>query len=181
MSVPAAGRRRQEGGEKVTGATRFTADMELVGLLHVQLVLSHTPSGRIRSIETEAARAVPGVVDVVTGADLPGLDRAAPDLPLAFEQVFYAGQPVAAVVAESESAAADAAALVQVDYDETPPAVDPVAAMVEQAPLVLGDADRADGEDASIHCDSVVADGAYDARPRTIKRVARLPPGDSSY
>jgi len=179
MSVPAAGRRRQEGGEKVTGATRFTADMELVGLLHVQLVLSHTPSGRIRGIETEAARAVPGVVDVVTGADLPGLDRAAPDLPLAFEQVFYAGQPVAAVVAESESAAADAAALVQVDYDETPPAVDPVAAMVDQAPLVLGDADRDDGEDASLHGASAAADGAPDARPRNVSGVAHLRRGDT--
>ena len=179
MSVPAAGRRRQEGGEKVTGATRFTADMELAGLLHVQLVLSHTPSGRIRGIETEAARAAPGVVDVVTGADLPGLDRAAPDLPLAFEQVFYAGQPVAAVVAESESAAADAAALVQVDYDETPPAVDPVAAMVDQAPLVLGDADRADGEDASLHGASAAADGAPDARPRNVSGVAHLRRGDT--
>src|SRR5205807_9055127 len=110
------------------GPTRFTAGVERAGRLHVQLDLTHTPRGRIRSIETEAARAVPGVVDGVTGAGLPGRDRAAPDLPLAFEQVFYAGQPVAAVVGKSESAAADAAALVQVDYDETPPAVDPVAA-----------------------------------------------------
>src|SRR5258708_19731917 len=104
MSVPAVGRRRQEGREKVTGATRFTADLELAGLLHVLLVLSHAPSARIRRIETGAARAVPGVVDVVTGADLPGVERAGPDLPLAVDRVFYAGQPVVPVIAESESA-----------------------------------------------------------------------------
>src|SRR5260370_36711801 len=99
MSVPGGGRRRQEGGEKVTGATRFTADLELAGLLHVQLVLSHVPSGRIRAIDSTAARAVAGVVDVVTGADLPALHRAAPGLPLAVARVFYVGQPVVAVAA----------------------------------------------------------------------------------
>src|SRR5205814_2305504 len=57
MSVPVRGRRRQEGGEKVTGATRFTADLELPGLLHVHLVVAHTPRARIRGIETAAAAA----------------------------------------------------------------------------------------------------------------------------
>ena len=65
MSVPVRGRRRQEGGEKVTGATRFTADLELPGLLHVHLVVAHTPRARIRGIETAAARSAPGVVDVI--------------------------------------------------------------------------------------------------------------------
>src|SRR2546423_14136124 len=108
MSVPVRGKRRQEGAEKVTGATRFTADLELPGLLHVQLVTSHVPSGQIRAIDTNAARGVPGVVDIVSGGDLPELDSAGPDRPLASSRVFYVGQPVVAVVAESESAAADA-------------------------------------------------------------------------
>src|SRR2546430_46007 len=64
MSVPARGRRRQEGGEKVTGATRFTADLELSGLLHVHLVVSQAPSARIRGIETSAARSAPGDIEV---------------------------------------------------------------------------------------------------------------------
>src|SRR5437762_6885359 len=64
MSVPARGSRRQEGREKVTGATRFTADLEHAGLLHVHLVLAHTASARIRGIETGRARSSPGVVDV---------------------------------------------------------------------------------------------------------------------
>ena len=117
--------RRQEGGEKVTGQTRFTADLELPGLLHVQLVLSHTASGRIRRIDAQAALAVRGVVDVVKGADLGALNNPGPDLPLAVDRVFYVGQPVAAVVAETEAAAADAAALVEVEYEETPAVVQP--------------------------------------------------------
>src|SRR2546430_15459057 len=108
MSVPVRGRRRQEGGEKVTGATRFTADLELPGLLHVHLVVAHTPRARIRGIETAAARSAPGVVDVITGRDFPELDSAGPDLPLAVDHVFYVGQPVVAGGAESEAAAAGA-------------------------------------------------------------------------
>src|SRR5206468_2316784 len=116
MSVSArAGRRRQEGAEKVRGATRFTADLELAGLLHVRLVLSHAASARIGRIDTSAAKAALGVVDVVTGADLPELEVAGPELPLAVDRVFFAGQPVVAVVAESEAAAIDAASLVEGD------------------------------------------------------------------
>src|SRR6266480_4895114 len=94
--------RRLEGREKVSGATRFTADLEVAGLLHVHLVLSPLASARIRSIDVAAARAVEGVVDVVIGSDLPELDVAGPDLPLAVERAFYAGQPLAAVIATSE-------------------------------------------------------------------------------
>ena len=122
MSVVGIGRRRLEGGEKVAGTTRFTADLQLPGLLYVQLVLSHLPSATIRGIDTAAAKAAPGVVDVVTGADLPALSAPSPDKPLAVGRVFFAGQPVAAVIAESETAASDAAALVYVDYEPLPTA-----------------------------------------------------------
>src|ERR1700682_3378465 len=109
MAMGGGGVRRKEGRGKVDGSTRFTADLEMPGLAHVQLVLSHLPSARIRSIDVSASRAAPGVVAVVTGADLPDVEAAGPDLPLAIERVFYAGQPVVAVVAESEAGAADAA------------------------------------------------------------------------
>ena len=61
-TTTARGMRRQEGRGKVDGSTRFTADLELPGLLHVQLVLSLYPSARLRSYDLTAARAVPGVV-----------------------------------------------------------------------------------------------------------------------
>src|SRR5216110_932636 len=158
MSVPARGSRRQEGREKVTGATRFTADLEHAGLLHIHLVLAHTASARIRGIETGRARSSPGVVDVVTARDLPELDSAGPDLPLALERVFYVGQPVVAVVAETEAAAADAALLVEVDYEDAPPV---------------------DDEDASIHGASAAADDAPEERPRNVTGVAHLRRGDA--
>src|SRR5260370_19551878 len=102
------GRRRLEGAEKVTGATRFTADIELAGLLHVELVLSHLASARIRSIDTAAASSAPGVFAVVTGADLAVSSASGTDQPLAVDRGVYAGQPVAAVIAGSVGAAGEA-------------------------------------------------------------------------
>jgi CO/xanthine dehydrogenase Mo-binding subunit len=179
MSVAArAGRRRQEGVEKVTGRTRFTADLELAGLLHVQLVLSQVASAGIKGIDVEAARSTPGVVAVFTAADLPDRDGAGPDLPLARDRVFFVGQPVAAVVAETEGAAADGAAAVVVDYEETPPVTDPVAAMTDDSPLVLDEDEQANEEDASIHGGSTAAEQTGPARPRNVSAVVHMKNGD---
>lgn len=178
MSVPARGRRRQEGGEKVTGATRFTADLDIAGLLHVQLVLSPLASARIRSIDATEARKVRGVVDVVTGADLGDLDSGGPDRPLAQDRVFYAGQPLAAVVAETEAAAADGAALVRVDLEELTVVVDPVLAMRDGTARVLDDKEAASDDDASLHGASAAADEAPEAHPHNVSGVAHLQRGD---
>src|SRR6202162_3628228 len=151
VSLIGTGRRRLEGGEKVAGATRFTADLQLPGLLYVQLVLSHLPSATIRSIDTKAARSAPGVVDVVTGADLPEVSEPSPMKPLAVGRVFFVGQPVVAVIAESETAASDAAALVEVDYEPMPSIVDPEAAMRDGAEQVLEADEAGGGDDAAMH------------------------------
>jgi CO/xanthine dehydrogenase Mo-binding subunit len=174
----ARGRRRQEGAEKVTGATRFTADVELVGLLHVQLVVSHAASARIRGVETDGARSAPGVVDVITGRDLPEQDSGGPDLPLAVDRVYYVGQPVAAIVAESEAQAADAAALVAVDYEDIPAVVDPSAATSDDAPLVLDQNEQADEDDASIHGASTASTEDAPAWPRNASSVVHMKRGD---
>ncbi|TMC71810.1 MAG: xanthine dehydrogenase family protein molybdopterin-binding subunit, partial [Chloroflexi bacterium] len=137
MSVIGTRNRRLEGREKVAGSIRFTADLDLPGLLHVQLVGSHLPSARIRGIDTAAARSVPGVVDVVTGADIPELSAPSPEKPLAVGRVFFTGQPVVAVIADTETAAWDAAALVDVDYESLPAIVDAEEAMKEGAARVL--------------------------------------------
>src|SRR5207237_2970494 len=157
----------------------LTADLELPGLRHVHLVVAHTPRARIRGIETAAARSAPGVVDVITGRDFPALDSAGPNLPLAVDHVFYVGQPVVAVVAETEAAAADAAALVESeDYKESP-VVYPTAAMDRQSPLVLDQTEAADDDDASIHGASAAADSAPDERPRNVTGTAHLKRGDT--
>jgi CO/xanthine dehydrogenase Mo-binding subunit len=178
MSVIGEGRRRLEGAEKATGATRFTADLELAGLLHVHLVLSHHPSAMIRGVDVSAARSAPGVVDVVTGADLPELEIAGQDMPLALGRVFYAGQPVAAVIAESETAATDAAALVEVDYDELPAVANVQRAMRDNAPLVIQDTEGPDEDQAGIHGASTADESEPVDHPRNVTDVAHLTRGD---
>jgi CO/xanthine dehydrogenase Mo-binding subunit len=178
MAVGGRGLRRKEGRGKVDGSTRFTADLEMPGLLHVHLVLSHLPSARIRSIDVEAARSAPGVLAVVTGADLPDVEAAGPDKPLAVERVFYAGQPVAAVVAESEADAADAAALVAVDFEPLPAVADPEQAMRDDAPEVLeAGGDGAEG-DASMHGAATESESEPVKRPRNVSSVANYKRGD---
>ena len=174
------GMRRQEGAEKVTGATRFTADLELVGLLNVQLVLSPFASARIGRIEVSAARRMPGVVDVVTGADLPDTGAAGPDRPLARDRVFYAGQPVVAVIAATEAEAIDAAAAVQVDYDELPGAFEPESAMRDDAPLTLEKDEEADEGTASIHGAATGNESEPEDHPRNVSDVATLVHGDTA-
>src|SRR5450759_2924782 len=178
VAVGARGLRRKEGRGKVDGSTRFTADLDLPGLMHVQLVLSHLPSARIRSIDVRAALAAPGVLAVVSGADLQDVEAAGPDKPLAVERVFYAGQPVVAVIAESEATASDAAALVEVDLEALPSVFDPEQAMRAGAPEVLeADAEGAEG-DASMHGAATDSESEPVQRPRNVSSVATYKRGD---
>ncbi len=128
-----------DGREKVTGRLRFAADLGLPDLLHARLVLSPVAHGRIRGIDTDRARSLPGVVAVVTARDLPWFRRIslshATGL-LAWDRVVYAGQPVAVVLAEREATAQDAAALVEVEVEPLPAVVDPLEALAEDAPAV---------------------------------------------
>src|SRR5882762_4770924 len=181
MSVVGIGHRRLEGAEKVSGSTRFTADLVVPGLLHVQLVLSHQASANIRSIDTAAARAVPGVIDVVTGADLPIVSSPSPEKPLAVGRVFYVGQPVVAVIAESETAAADAAALVDVDYEPLPVTVDPEAAMRDGARRVLDAEEEADAADAAMHGAGTDSEsqGPAARKPANVSGVVNLKRGNA--
>lgn len=141
--------RRIDGAEKVSGTLAFTEDLPLWGLVHAKLILSHVPSGAIRTIRTDDAASVPGVVAVVTASDL-GLEADGPDQPLALRRVFHLGQPVAAVIAETSEAAADAADRVQVDYEPLPEAVQVEEALRADAPRVLPETESDAGE-ASVH------------------------------
>jgi CO/xanthine dehydrogenase Mo-binding subunit len=181
MSVMAAvgtPTRRLEGREKVSGTTRYTADLEVAGLHHVHLVLSPLAAGRITGIDKAAALAIPGVVDVVTGADLPELELAGPDEPLAVERVFYAGQPVAAVIATSETAAHDGAAALAIDLEPDQAVADAVAAMRADSPQVLdAEEDIAEG-DASMHGAGTEAESEPVEKPRNVSSVAAAKRGD---
>jgi CO/xanthine dehydrogenase Mo-binding subunit len=130
---------RPDGGEKVAGATRYAADIRLPGMLHCRLVLSPHAHALIRRVDGKAAVALPGVLGVYTARDLPLAKTDPADrnrCPLALDRVQFVGHPVAAVVAETEAAAEDGAALVEVEYEEMPAAVEPLGAMAMDAPRV---------------------------------------------
>ena len=148
-------RPRIDAPDKVTGATRFAADGYVHGLLHARPVLATEAHARIRGIDKEAALAIPGVVAVLAAADLPiastGTDRTSE--PLAREEVVFAGQPVALVVAESEAAAEDGAEAVVIDYESLAAAVDVEEAMQPGAALArtVEESDDEGGDLESIH------------------------------
>jgi CO/xanthine dehydrogenase Mo-binding subunit len=130
-------RRRLDGEAKVRGATRYAADLPLPGLLHARLVQSPETHARILGVDAAAALELPGVVAVLTARDLPiaaGASGRAAE-PLARDEVVFAGQPVALVLAESEAAAEDGADLVLVDYETLPAVLDAEAAMAPDSPL----------------------------------------------
>ena len=130
--------RRREDPRLITGQAHYTPDIPLPGALHLAVVRSPYPHAEIVEIDTEEAAAAPGVVGVFTAADiLPTLKKPfpvarAPDagaftelhLParwaLADKKALTVGDPVVAVVAETPEQAADAAALVFVDYRDLP-------------------------------------------------------------
>lgn len=138
-------RRAVEHRRFVTGQGRFAADIRLPSMLHVAIVASPHAHARIVSIDASQALRMPGVHAVVTGRELaaatdpmlPGVD--APQVrryPLAVDVTRYAGEWVAAIVAESRALAEDAAEAVVVDYEALPHVVDPELALEPSAPLV---------------------------------------------
>jgi len=117
---------RHDGLEKVTGKARFAADLSLTGQLRGVMVRSPHAHARIKSIDTSAAEAMPGVKSVTTGADFPDIDPAAPIYDesinvIARDEVLYHGHVVAAVAATTLSEARAAAAAVKVEYDVLEP------------------------------------------------------------
>ena len=133
---------RVEGELKVSGEAKYAVDVTLPGMLWGKLLRSPIASGRIKSIDTSKAAALPGVHAVITGADCTGLKigRRLYDMPiLADGEVKFIGEKVAAVAAESELIAEEAVNLIEVEYDETTPLLDPVEALKPGAKLIHPD------------------------------------------
>jgi carbon-monoxide dehydrogenase large subunit len=131
-----------EGELKVTGAALYSADLKLPGILWGKVLRSPISYGRIKNIDTEKARRVAGVKAVITGRDVTGLriGRCIYDTPvLADGLVRFIGEKVAAVAAETEEAAEQALDLIQVDYEEMEPVLDPQEAMGLDAPVLHPD------------------------------------------
>jgi len=113
--------RKVDATAKVTGVTRFADDLFLPRMLFAKLLRSPHPHARIRSIDASRAAALPGVKAVLTGKDLPipfGILPVSQDEhALALDKVRFVGDPVAAVAATTEEAAAQALDLMTVDYE----------------------------------------------------------------
>jgi len=133
--------------DKVKGSLHYAADWQLPGMLHGRVVRSPVPSALITGIDVTAARALPGVVAVLTAADVPrnqivelasgGLAELRVTMPvLASGRVRYMGEPVAVVAAVTQQIAHEAAELVAVDYDELPGVFDVSSARAGGAPRV---------------------------------------------
>ncbi len=135
---------RVDGLEKVTGAAKYTADLKFPRLLHVAVVRSPHAHARVRDVRTERAARADGVRGVVSGRDFPlhtGIYLKDQTV-FATDRVRYVGDPVAAVAAETPEDAAEAARLVEVDYEPLPPIFDVEEGMAEGAPLVHPDLGR---------------------------------------
>ncbi|MEV7041057.1 molybdopterin cofactor-binding domain-containing protein [Amycolatopsis sp. NPDC051061] len=146
-------RRRKEDERLITGRTRWTDNITLPGLLHMAILRSPFAHAKIVSIDTSAAKGASGVVAVYTAKDLDpdssiGMpcawpitpDMKAPRRPvLAADQVNFAGEGVAVVVARSSAEAHDALEEIDVEYDELPVILDMEAAIADGAPLVHED------------------------------------------
>ncbi|HEX7255593.1 MAG TPA: xanthine dehydrogenase family protein molybdopterin-binding subunit [Gaiellaceae bacterium] len=141
---------RKEDAKLVTGQARWVDNLTLPGMLWASIVRSPHAHARIGSIDTGAAKAIEGVVAVLTGGELAG-DWAGPlpmvwpvtedtknppHWPLATDKARFAGDGVAVVVAESRAVAKDAAELVEVDYEPLPSVTDVARALDDGAPLV---------------------------------------------
>jgi 4-hydroxybenzoyl-CoA reductase alpha subunit len=130
---------RLDAADKATGRAKYTADYHFPAMLHGRILGSPVAHGTIKSIDTSKARALPGVVCVITGEDVPdvkyGVSPARYDeYVLARDRVRYVGDEVAAVAAVDEETAERAAALIEVEYEELPAVFTPQAAIAEGAP-----------------------------------------------
>jgi CO/xanthine dehydrogenase Mo-binding subunit len=121
------------------GQTRYIDDLSFPGMLYAKIKRAGVASARIKSIDTKEAEAMPGVMAVVTGKDVPcnSFGPSLKDQPvLAYERVFHAGDGVAAVAAVTEQIAAEALEKIKVDYEVLTPVLDPLESLQLETPGV---------------------------------------------
>ena len=145
---------RLDAVEKVTGRTTYAADLYLPGMLMCKVLPSTRSHARIVSIDTSQAEQLPGVRAVVTGKDFPdvffGSGAVRDRRVMARDEVFYVGEPVAAVAADDELTATEALELVRVEYEDLEVVVDPLEAISPESPTVHPDSSSFEGRSFSM-------------------------------
>jgi CO/xanthine dehydrogenase Mo-binding subunit len=142
--------RRVDALGKAVGATVYAGDFAMPGMLHAKVFRSSEPSARIVRLDVSKARALPGVVCVLTSGDLPHA-RLVTDMPgqtgqaqrkgsdapvLAIDNVRFVGEPIALIAAETEAIAEQALRLIEVEYEATPGIFDPEDGLKPGAPVL---------------------------------------------
>ena len=138
---------RKEDVRLLTGRARFLEDIKLPGMLYAKVLRSPHAHARLLKVDVERAKSMPGVHAILTGKDLVGKvvawghqTQALPEgerLPFAVDKVYYEGQEIAAVVADTKHQAQDALDAIEVEYEPLKAVVDVEAAMADDAPLVI--------------------------------------------
>src|SRR5438132_10697695 len=126
-----------EGVEKVSGKAVYTADNLLPGTIWGKVLRSPYPHARVVRVDTSRAASQPGIMAVLTAADIPDVltGRRLRDMPmLARDRVRFIGEKVAVVAAEDRDLAEEAVQLIEVEYEELPAIFDPLVAITEGAP-----------------------------------------------
>ncbi|RPH81234.1 MAG: xanthine dehydrogenase family protein molybdopterin-binding subunit, partial [Candidatus Rokuibacteriota bacterium] len=138
LAVIGKGVPKRDGAEKVTGRTRYLHDLELPRLAHGKILRARHPHARVRRLDTSRAAALPGVLVVITAAEVEQhpFGFARDQLALKAGTVRCVRDEIAAVAAESAAIAEAALDLIEVDYEELPAVFDPQTAVRAGAPLV---------------------------------------------
>jgi len=176
--------RRKEDSRFIQGRGNYLDDIVLPGMLHMAILRSPIAHGRLRSIDTSAAQALPGVVAVVTGelmaahklAWMPTLSGDTQAV-LATDKVRYQGQEVAAVIATDPYIARDALPLIDVDYEELPPVTSPQQSLGADAPLIR---DEKEGQVDNVAYtwesgDKAATDAAFAKAARVVEIATHYP------
>src|SRR5882724_2843151 len=175
--------KRKEDGRFIQGKGNYVDDVNLPGMVYGHMVRSPYAHARLKSINTEAAKKLPGVLAIITGEDLAKAGLAwmptlfhDKQMVLATGKVLFQSQEVAFVVAEDRYTAADAAELIEVDYEELPVLVDPHRALDADAPIL-----REDREEKTNHIfhwevgDRQATEGAFQNAPVKAELKAFFP------
>ncbi|MDZ4278279.1 MAG: molybdopterin cofactor-binding domain-containing protein, partial [Dehalococcoidia bacterium] len=172
---------RVEGIDKVTGGSTYAADILLPGMLHCKLLRSPYAHARIKRIDASKAAALDGVARVVTAADMPPvqprrLSNRGYNL-LACDEVVFYGEPIAAVLARDPATAEEALDLIEVEYEELPAVLDPIAAMADDAPLARSPVSNIDRSEERGHV-TVSVEAKESDTPSNIAGQAKFSRGD---
>jgi carbon-monoxide dehydrogenase large subunit len=172
--------KRREDPRFITGKGNYTDDLKLAGMTHAVFVRSPHANAKIRKIDTAKASKAPGVVAIFTGKDMVGVNslpcgwllpelKIPPHMPLASDAVHYVGDPVAIVIAESQSAASDADEMVAVDWEVLRSVTSTEKAAAKGSPQIHAVAPSNEAFKWQIG-DAAATDAAFKAAPVVVKK-----------